>query len=775
MRLLCSIALAATAIAAQTFSGGPAIDRVIDDAIAQGKLPGAVVIIGHEGKIAYRKAYGRRAVVPEPEAMTDDTIFDLASITKVVATTTALMQLFEQGKLRLNDKVTDYIPEFQGGKSGITLRNLFTHFSGLKPDVPLANPWSGYQTGIKLACTDPPDGPPCARFVYSDINFILLGELVHRLSGQTLSDYARDHIFQPLGMQDTMFQPPAALAPRIAPTERVTSDSPPLRGVVHDPTARNMGGVAGHAGVFSTARDLARFAQMMLNGGELDGVRIVSAATIQKFTEPQTPPDQPILRGLGWDIDSPYSGNRGELFPIGSFGHTGFTGTSLWIDPNTQTYVILLANSVHPTGHPSLTALRGKVATIAAAAVGIETRGLTLTGYSETFTAAGVHREVGRNAATRSGLDVLAERNFQPLAGQRVGLITNQTGVDRLGRRNVDLMRRAGITIAALFSPEHGFAGREDQPEVRDATDAATGIRIYSLYGATARPTPEMLRGVDALVFDIQDIGARFWTYETTLAYAMEAAAHAGIPFYVLDRPNPITGTHVEGPLLDADRTAFVGYIPGLPVRHGMTIGELARLVNGEKKIGAALTVIPLEDWRRGDWFDSTNLPWVNPSPNMRSLNAALLYPGLCLLEAAKNFSVGRGTDAPFEQVGADYIGGRELAGWLNSRQIPGVRAYPTSFTPTESNFRGVRIEGVRFQVTNRELFDSTRLGLELAAAIEKFYPGKIDFSVCKNLIGSDDVIRRLAAGEDARTIQQSFADAVGGFVQLREKYLLYR
>ena len=775
MRLLCSIALAATAIAAQTFSGGPAIDRVIDDAIAQGKLPGAVVIIGHEGKIAYRKAYGRRAVVPEPEAMTDDTIFDLASITKVVATTTALMQLFEQGKLRLNDKVTDYIPEFQGGKSGITLRNLFTHFSGLKPDVPLANPWSGYQTGIKLACTDPPDGPPGARFVYSDINFILLGELVHRLSGQTLSDYARDHIFQPLGMQDTMFQPPAALAPRIAPTERVTSDSPPLRGVVHDPTARNMGGVAGHAGVFSTARDLARFAQMMLNGGELDGVRIVSAATIQKFTEPQTPPDQPILRGLGWDIDSPYSGNRGELFPIGSFGHTGFTGTSLWIDPNTQTYVILLANSVHPTGHPSLTALRGKVATIAAAAVGIETRGLTLTGYSETFTAAGVHREVGRNAATRSGLDVLAERNFQPLAGQRVGLITNQTGVDRLGRRNVDLMRRAGITIAALFSPEHGFAGREDQPEVRDATDAATGIRIYSLYGATARPTPEMLRGVDALVFDIQDIGARFWTYETTLAYAMEAAAHAGIPFYVLDRPNPITGTHVEGPLLDADRTAFVGYIPGLPVRHGMTIGELARLVNGEKKIGAALTVIPLEDWRRGDWFDSTNLPWVNPSPNMRSLNAALLYPGLCLLEAAKNFSVGRGTDTPFEQVGADYIGGRELAGWLNSRQIPGLRAYPTSFTPTESNFRGVRIEGVRFQVTNRELFDSTRLGLELAAAIEKFYPGKIDFSVCKNLIGSDDVIRRLAAGEDARTIQQSFADAVGGFVQLREKYLLYR
>ena len=775
MRLLFSAAVAATALTGQTFSGGPAIDQAIEDAIAQGHPPGAVVVIGHEGKIVYQKAYGRRAIVPEPETMTADTIFDLASLTKVVATTTALMQLFEQGKFRLNDKVTDYIPEFQDGKSAVTLRNLFTHFSGLKPDVPLAQPWSGYQTGIKLACTNPPDGPPGARFVYSDINFILLGELVHRLSGQALSGYARDHIFLPLGMKDTMFQPPPALAPRIAPTERVSGDSPPLRGVVHDPTARNMGGVAGHAGVFSTANDLARFAQMMLNGGELDGVRIVSAATVQKFTEPQTPPDQPILRGLGWDVDSPYSGNRGELFPIGSFGHTGFTGTSLWIDPQSQTYVILLANSVHPTGHSSLTALRGKVATIAAAAVGIETRGLTLTGYSETFTAAGVHREVGRNAATRTGLDVLAERNFQPLEGKRVGLVTNQTGVDRLGRRNVDLMRRAGITVAALFSPEHGFAGREDQPEVHDATDAATGIRIYSLYGATPRPTPEMLRGVDALVFDIQDIGARFYTYETTLAYAMEAAAQAGIPFYVLDRPNPITGTHVEGPLLDAAHTSFVGYMPGLPVRHGMTIGELARLVNGEKKIGAALTVIPVEDWRRGDWFDSTNLPWIDPSPNMRSLNAAMLYPGLCLLEAAKSFSVGRGTDAPFEQVGADFIGGRELAGWLNSRQIPGVRAYPTSFTPAESDFRGVRIEGVRFQVTNRELFDSTRLGLELAAAIEKFYPGKVDFSLCKQLIGSDDVIRRLAAGEDARTIQQSFSDAVGGFVQVREKYLLYR
>jgi uncharacterized protein YbbC (DUF1343 family)/CubicO group peptidase (beta-lactamase class C family) len=774
MRFLCCTLVAAT-LPAQTFSSGPALDRVINDAIEKGKLPGAVLIIGHNGEVVHRRAYGKRALVPGPEAMTLDTVFDLASLTKVVATTPSLMKLFEEGRFRLNDPITEYIPEFQGGKSEITIRNLFTHFSGLRPDVPLVPSWSGYETGIRLACSDPPATPPGARYVYSDINFLLLGELVHRLSGQMVSDYARDRIFKPLGMNETMFQPPATLVPRIAPTERLTPNSPPLRGVVHDPTARSMGGVAGHAGLFSTADDLARFAQMMLNGGALHGVRILSPATIRKFTEPQSPPDQPILRGLGWDIDSPNSGNRGELFPIGSFGHTGFTGTSIWIDPLSQTYVILLANSVHPTAHPALTPLRARVATIAAAGVGLSTRAVILTGYNETFAAAGVHRDIGRNAATRTGLDVLEEQRFQPLAGKHIGLITNQTGVDRQGRRNIDAMRQAGIDVVALFSPEHGLAGREDRPGLPDTVDSLTGVKVFSLYGATLRPTPEMLRGLDALVYDIQDAGVRFYTYETTLAYAMEAAAKAGIPIYVLDRPNPVTGTHVEGPLIDAANAGWLGYLPGLPVRHGMTIGELARLFNGEKKIGAALTVIPIEDWLRGDWFDSTNLPWIDPSPNLRSLNAALLYPGLALLEYSKNYSVGRGTAAPFEQIGASFIDSRDLAHYLNQRQVPGVRAYPTSFTPTESNFKGVRIEGVRFQVTNRELFDSTRLGLEVAAALAKLYPGKIDFAASKLLIGSDDAIRRLTAGEDPRTIQQSFTDAVAGFVKIREPYLLYR
>jgi uncharacterized protein YbbC (DUF1343 family) len=743
MKLPWCAALAAASLSAQTFAGAPALDEAINQAIAQDRLPGAVLLVGHNGQIVYRKAYGKRALVPRPETMTADTIFDCASLTKVIATTPSLMKLFEQGKFRLDDKVTGYIPEFQEGKSDITLRDLFTHFSGLQPDVPLKPEWTGYDTGIHLACTTKPAGPPGVHFVYSDINFILLGEIVHRLSSQMLSDYARRNIFLPLGMTETMFLPPASLVPRIAPTERVDKTSPPLRGVVHDPSARAMGGVAGHAGMFSTAADLARFCQMMLNGGSLDGARLFSPLTVAKFTQPESPPGQPILRGLGWDIDSPYSGNRGELFPIGSYGHTGFTGTSIWIDPSTKSYVILLANSVHPDARPALTPLRRKVATIVAAALGI-----------------------GRGGATLTGLDVLVARKFQPLQGKHVGLITNQTGVDRLGRRNVDLMRAAGVPVVALFSPEHGLEGREDRPGLPDITDAASGIKVFSLYGKTLRPTPEMLRGIDALVFDIQDVGARFYTYETTMAYAMEAAAKAGIPYYVLDRPNPITGNHVEGPLLDTANQSFVGYFPGLPVRHGMTMGELARLFNAENKIGAALTVIQMEGWNRGDWFDDTGLAWIDPSPNLRSLNAATLYPGLCLLEASRGYSVGRGTDSPFEQIGADFMGALEFAAYLNRRGIPGVRVYPT---------RVGAVEGVRFVIVNRELLDSTRLGLEVAAAIQKLYPGKIDFSLDKLLIGSAEAVRQLQAGDDPRTIQQGFQDAVAAFVRMRQPYLLYR
>jgi uncharacterized protein YbbC (DUF1343 family) len=380
-----------------------------------------------------------------------------------------------------------------------------------------------------------------------------------------------------------------------------------------------------------------------------------------------------------------------------------------------------------------------------------------------------------RNGDTMSGLDVLIESGFAPLKGMKIGLVTNHTCVSRDGKRGLDLMRQAGVEIGAIFSPEHGFLGNLDREGIGSFRDEETGIMVYSLYGETRRPTAEMMQGLDALVFDIMDVGVRFYTYETTMAYCLEEAAKAKIPYFVIDRPNPVTGTRVEGPPLDAARVSFVGYMAGTPARHGMTMGELARMFNGEKNLGADLRVIEMRDWQRSDWFDSTNQPWINPSPNMRSLKAAILYPGICLVEFPVNFSVGRGTDSPFEQIGADFVNGREFAAYLNARGIAGIRFYPTSFTPTESRFANRHIEGVRIEITEREAVDSVLLGLEVACALQKLYPGKIDWNRGRLLMGRDDVLRRIEAGEDPQTIVASYQDDLEAFKRIREKYLIYR
>lgn len=761
------------------YAAGRQLDEALNEAVQQQLIPGAVLIVGHSGQIVYRKAYGYRSLIPHKEAMTMDTIFDAASLTKVVATMPSIMKLFQEGKIRMDDPVTNYLPEFQGGHSPITVRNLMTHFSGLRPDLELVPRWSGYETGIQRALHDSPAALPGEHFVYSDINFILLGEIVHRLSGEMLNEYAKQEIYEPLGMKESQFLPPASLRRRIAPTEIDPDTGIPLRGVVHDPTARYMGGVAGHAGLFTTANDLARYAQMWLNKGWMPAAatklknQVFSPLTIQKFTEPGTPPDQPILRALGWDMDSPFSSNRGELFPLGSFGHTGFTGTSLWIDPTTNSYVVLLTNVVHPHRGKSLSSLRSRVATLVAASFGVDAPGVTLTSYNETLGMAGIHRVVARNADTSTGLDVLEKSGFQELQGKRIGLITNQTGLDRDGKRNIDAMLKAGIKVTRLYSPEHGIAGVADS-DVGNGKDALTGLPITSLFQPNQRHlTPDKMQGVDVLVYDIQDVGARFYTYSCTMLYALQGAAEAHKPFYVLDRPNPITGTHVEGPMLDTNLHSFVGCY-AMPLRHGLTFGELARMANAEQHWNADLHVINMQNWQRGDWFDTSSLFWVNPSPNMRNLSEALLYPGIAMLEAVTNYSVGRGTDSPFEQIGADWIDGRVLSQALNAEFLPGVRVYPTRFTPSSSHFAGRTIEGVRFVITDREAFDSVRLGLEVAVALQKLYPGKIDFEKCRSLIGNQHVIDQIKAGTDPQAIQRSMDNAVEEFVNRRKLYLLY-
>jgi uncharacterized protein YbbC (DUF1343 family)/CubicO group peptidase (beta-lactamase class C family) len=755
MKLWVFLAAAALAHAQATFSGSPLLDEQVEQSIREGLIPGAVLIVGHNGKIVHRRAYGQRALIPSREAMTIDTIFDIASLTKVVATTPAVMKLYEQGKIDIGAPVTKYLPEFQAGMSAITIGDLLTHFSGLKPDVVLEPPWSGYQTGVRRALLEKPEAPRGTRFVYSDINFVLLAEIVHRVSGKMLDEFANEEMFSPLGMQDTTFNPPASKRSRIAPTEIDPASGQPFRGIVHDPTSRYMGGVTGDAGVFSTASDLVRFAQMMANLGELEGVRIFAPATVKKFTSPASPPGLPNVRGLGWDIDSSYSAPRGEIYSTGSFGHTGFTGTSMWIDPASNSYVILLTNAVHPNRGKVLAPLRRSVATIVAAAVG-----------------------AGQTAANHhvlTGLDVLEEQKFESLKGKRIGLITNQTGLDRQGRRNVDMMKAAGVNVVALFSPEHGLAGKEDRPDIRDTKDAATGLPVYSLYEPNRRRlTPEQFRQLDTLVFDIQDVGARFFTYSCTMLYALEDAGKAKVPFVVLDRPNPITGVHLEGPLADENLQSFVGCYD-MPVRHGLTMGELATMANAERKWSAQLTVVKMKNWDRADWFDSTGLPWVDLSPNLRSLTAAILYPGIALLESSKNYSVGRGTETPFEQIGADWIHGPEFALYLNARQIPGVRAYATHFRPEDSNFKGKTIEGVHFIVINRDQFNAVEFGLELASALDHLYPGKIDLEQNKSLIANRKVLVELKSHQEAKTIVKRLSEEdLEKFESRRRPYLAY-
>jgi len=708
--------------------------------------------------------------------MTTETIFDIASLTKVVATTTAIMQLEEQGKIRLNDPVVKYIPEFgQNGKDDITVRDLLTHFSGLAPDLDLSHPWSGHDVGYSMAFGSQPVAPPEVRFIYSDINFIMLGALVERLSGISLDSYCMQNIFSPLGMDHTRYRPPAEWVSQIAPTE-YDERGQMLRGVVHDPTARRMDGVAGHAGVFSTADDLAKFAQAMLDGGP-----VLSLLAITKMTTPQQPPYVPVLRGLGWDIDSPFSSNRGEFLPVGSFGHTGFTGTSIWIDPTTRTYIVLLTNSVHPRGKGTAISLRGKIATAVAAALPTTVpqqeslRCRAITGYNEAMPAQ--HHLLARNGAVLTGIGVLESQDFSILKGKRVGVLTNQTGVDSAGRRTIDVLAHApGVQLRAIFSPEHGVTGELDTTKIGNSRDAATGVSVYSVYGSTdaaRRPSAEVLKDLDAVVIDLQDAGVRFYTYETSVGYFLEAAAKAGVSVVLLDRPNPLGGAFVQGPISEPGRENFTNYGP-IPVRHGMTLGELAQMFNSEHNIHARLTVIPMQDWMRGDWFDSTGLDWINPSPNLRSLTEATLYPGVALVEGT-NVSVGRGTDTPFELIGAPWINGRELAQYLNARQISGARFVPVTFTPSSNNYAGQLCRGVNIILTDRDFLDAPELGIELASALHNLYPQQWQMEKMMEILANQAVYDSLARGEDPRRIALDWEYDLAKFEKIRERYLIYR
>ena len=899
-----------------------AVSAAINTAITQKKLPGAVVVVGHGGKIVFEQAYGVRKLAGEPgpdgkpspaEPMTLDTIFDMASMTKVLVTATAIMQLYEAHKLEVDDPVAKYLPEFAvSGKQNVTIRELLTHYSGLPPDIDLKDPWGlkapDKAEGMRRAMNSTPTTTPGTHFEYSDINYIVLGALVEKLSGESLDQYAQRHIFVPLGTQMTSYHPfycgpytavhhdypqgtgtegifsptDCTLADwyypilqRVAPTQhddQGTKETNPnfdalLRGTVHDPTTRRMGGVAGQAGVFSTAADTALFAQALLDrlAGRPSNFPL-KRETLQLMTMPQQPKTAQTgatiftldgttstgvaQRGFGWDINSAFSRPRGEIFPIGSFGHTGFTGTSLWMDPTSDTYVVLLANSVHPRGASPISPLRGEVATDVAKALGLEQHSSTPTppqpvvilSEAKNPRISPVAPELNLDTVsptpspTVTGIDLLEALNFDPLIEAaarngghlRIGLLTNQTGLDAQGRRTIDILRSAGngIELVKLFSPEHGIFGAKDSTNIGQEVDPTTGLKVISLYGpkdADKRPKPEDLKDLDAVVIDLQDAGARFYTYETVVGYFVEETICQRLMYnfklIVLDRPNPIGGTLVQGPISDTI-SSYINYMP-MPLRHGMTLGELARFMPSERVVrcnvlddsappkpnqplqplftdasganpyeNAGVAVISMQNWSRDEFFDQTGVKWVNPSPNLRSVDEATLYPGLGMLDAT-NVSVGRGTATPFEVFGAGttpatkdtpaqpvWFDGKAVAAYLTARRIPGVSFAATTFTVSEDAnhypYHGQTVEGVRLTVTGRLALDSPELGIEILSALHHLYPTQFKLDKAAPLVANAETMAALARGDDPRAIAASWAADLAAFKARRAKYLLY-
>ncbi len=722
------------------------VARLIDEAVQAGELPGAVCVAGVRDDIAVHVARGHRRLVPSPQRMLADTIFDLASLTKPLATATLALLLAQRGELDINAPISHYVPDFSNnGRDAALVRDLLTHSSGLPPYKNyLENPPTAaedrtdrLQAVVADICSTALNSPPGARFIYSDLGFILLGYILEQVAGASLAELADREIFAPLGMKCTRFVPPAEWAEKCAATEVI--DGEPLQGVVHDENARYLGGTAGHAGLFSTAADLARYCSALLSA--LDGSRddfVLAPAAARAMCTPQSrhPGNE---RGFGWDVASPYCLQpRGAFFPPGSFGHSGFTGTSIWIDAASGAWLVLLTNRVHPTRDGIVARLRGRIASAVAAQLIAHPR---------------PPRIVTGRCRTLTGLEVARKRGFEMLRGKRLGLVVNHTAVDRQRRHLIDILRDADLEIVRLFAPEHGLEGRLDE-KFGDTRDARTGLPVISLYGQRQAPSPEDLDGLDALVYDIQDLPVRFYTYTATMVLCMRAAAEAGVEMIVFDRPGMWRMDVVAGPVNERPFSSLAQYHP-LPVLHAMTAGELARYANEQYGIGCELTVVECEGLAREMWFDATGLPWLNPSPNLRSLKAAILYPAIGLLERC-NISVGRGTEAPFELFGAPWIDGELLAARLNELTLPGLSFVPIRFVPGEPYpFAGEECGGVYVCLNDRDAFEPVLAGVAIACCIERLWPGRLGAEKMAGLLGSEAAARAIAEGEEPERIAE--------------------
>ena len=756
------------------------IDAIVQENIEAGNFPGAVVCVGRGNKIGFLRAYGDRQTEPSVEKCTPDTLYDLASVSKVTSTAIATAILVERGKIEYDDRITRFFPEFgQNGKENVTVRDCLTHVSGLTPDNSIKD-YIGFnrQEILDNICKLGLRTAPGEAFAYSDVGFITMGYVIEKVTGMSQDEFVRKNIYLPLGMADTGYNPNDEQKKRAAPAEKRTpEDENWIKGEVHDPRAYAMDGIAGHAGNFSTAPDLAILGSMLLGRGTYvpanapdKPVKIMSEDTFRQMTEALAIPRG--IRSRGWDKRSPYSGNRAVLMSPQAIGHSGFTGTSFWIDPGLDLYVIFLGNRLHPDGKGDYVGMCGKIGQIALDSIRVKTDAEQAANFVKNSVYVSLNAQ---GDATFAGADVLARDVWELLKERkcRVGLLTNQTGLLRDGARLPKAMQDAGVNMTTLFSPEHGLYGALDQANIDDAKDPETGLRVYSLYGETRRPTPEMLKDVDVFVFDIQDVGVRFYTYISAMCSAMQACADQGKKFVVLDRPNPIGGVKVDGPWLDPGRESYVAFFP-MPIQHGMTVGEIALMFANRYNLDLDLTVVPCENWKRDMFFDQTGLTWVNPSPNMRSLAEALLYPGIGIPEFT-NISVGRGTDTPFEVVGAPWIDGEALAKKLADSGVEGVAIEPIKFTPTASKCEGEECSGVKMTVTDPVKLDAVKLGVALMSTLASDYADKWETKNANTLLLNNETLEAIRAGKSVKEIAPTWKADLDRFLEERANYLIYK
>lgn len=787
VRLIClvlltlpSVALAELPVANPTAAGMDtqrlaAIDGAVESEIKAGNIPGAVVLVGRNDTVAFVKSYGQRAIMPQPEPMQLDTIFDMASLTKPMATATSIMILIEEGKVRLSDPIRKFLPDWDNhGKGSITVDELLRHRSGLIPDNRIDDYANGPEKAWENLANLDLVGPPGELFRYSDVGFIALGRIVEKVSGMTLDQFAHERIFQPMGMKDSGFasggKPLAEeLRKRTAPTEKVNGEM--ARGQVHDPRSRALSGVAGHAGLFSSLWDVSTYARMLIHGGvSPNGFRILSPLTVRLMIDAAGSPEGQ-RRALGWDVSTGYSSPRGALMGPKSFGHTGFTGTSLWIDPETGLYVIILSSRLHPGGRGNASPVRYQVATIAASAL-LDAPILSPVQSQNDSAPKDPKKPRVETGKSLAGIDVLKADGFASLKGRKVGLVTNHTGLDRDGNATIDLLFQApDVQLKALFSPEHGIRGAVDK-EVGDSKDEKTGLPIYSLYGKNRKPTAEQIKDLDVLVYDIQDIGVRFYTYLSTLALVMEAAAENDKPLFLLDRPNPIRGDRFGGIMRDVEKRTFVADHT-IPVVSGLTIAEYARLIQKERNLKTKLNIIQCQNYDRRMYWDETGLLWTNPSPNMRSLTEAILYPGVGLLEAT-NLATGRGTDTPFERVGAPWIDAKKWALALNQLQLDGVRFIPTTFTPSERQYANEKCQGVFIQMTDRDTVRGVDVGLALAYTLRELYPNEWKPEKMMVICVNQKLVDAVTRGATFRQLKAIADEGVADYAQRRRDVLIY-